>query len=105
LKSTFELPNVPVMSALLPEQDLPAALAGAPAWTLEGREIKRTFVHPDFAAALAFVNRVGALADEVNHHPDIDIRWNKVTLRLSTHSKGGLTTLDFDLAAQIDRAA
>jgi 4a-hydroxytetrahydrobiopterin dehydratase len=94
-----------MMSALLPEQDLPAALAGVPAWTLEEREIMRTFVHPDFAAALAFVNRVGVLAEEVNHHPDIDIRWNKVTLRLSTHSKGGLTTLDFDLAAQIDRAA
>ncbi len=93
------------MNALVPEQDLPAALAGVPAWTREGREIVRTFDQPDFAAALAFVNRVGALAEEVDHHPDIDIRWNKVTLRLSTHSRGGLTALDFDLAAQIDRAA
>jgi 4a-hydroxytetrahydrobiopterin dehydratase len=93
------------MNALIAEQDLPAALARVPDWTLEGREIVRIFVHPDFAAALAFVNRVGALAEEANHHPDIDIRWNKVTLRLSTHSKGGLTALDFDLAAEIDRAA
>lgn len=65
----------------------------------------RTFSHRDFAAALAFVNRVGGLAEEANHHPDIDIRWNKVTLRLSTHNCGGLTDLDFDLAARIDAAA
>jgi 4a-hydroxytetrahydrobiopterin dehydratase len=58
---------------------------------------------PDFAAALAFVNAVGAEAEQRNHHPDIDIRWNTVTLVLSTHSEGGLTEADFDLAAVISR--
>ena len=57
---------------------------------------------PDFVAALAYVNSVGALAEAANHHPDIDIRWNTVTLRLTTHSAGGLTAKDLDLAAQID---
>ena len=57
----------------------------------------------DFAAALAFVNAVGAAAEAANHHPDIDIRWNKVHLVLSTHSAGGLTVLDIALAAAIDR--
>ncbi len=56
----------------------------------------------DFAAALAYVNAVGALAEEMDHHPDIDIRWNTVTLRLTTHSEGGLTHLDLDLARLID---
>jgi 4a-hydroxytetrahydrobiopterin dehydratase len=57
----------------------------------------------DFAAALAFVNAVGAAAEAANHHPDIDIRWNKVRLVLTTHSAGGLTVLDIALAAAIDR--
>jgi 4a-hydroxytetrahydrobiopterin dehydratase len=56
----------------------------------------------DFAAALAWVNQVGALAEASNHHPDIAISWNRVTLTLSTHSAGGLTQFDLDLAAQID---
>ena len=57
----------------------------------------------DFAAALAFVNAVGAAAEAANHHPDIDIRWNTVTLALTTHDSGGLTVLDLALAAAIDR--
>ena len=55
-----------------------------------------------FADALAYVNAVGALAEEMNHHPDIDIRWNRVTLRLSTHDAGGLTQADLELARRID---
>ena len=58
----------------------------------------------DFAGALAFVNAVGALAEAADHHPDIDIRWDTVTLRLTTHSAGGLTAKDLQLAAQIDRS-
>jgi len=57
---------------------------------------------PDFAGALAWVNQVAERAEAANHHPDIDIRWNAVTLRLSTHSAGGITHADLDLAAQID---
>jgi 4a-hydroxytetrahydrobiopterin dehydratase len=71
-------------------------------WSREGAEIVKTWSGKDFADALAYVNAVGALAEAANHHPDIDIRWNKVTLRLSTHSAGGITEQDLDLAAQVD---
>jgi 4a-hydroxytetrahydrobiopterin dehydratase len=71
-------------------------------WQRQGREIVKTWSGRDFAEALAYVNRVGELAESANHHPDIDIRWNKVTLRLSTHSAGGLTQADLDMAARID---
>jgi 4a-hydroxytetrahydrobiopterin dehydratase len=71
-------------------------------WAREGDTIVKTVTLKDFAAALAWVNQVGALAEARNHHPDIAISWNKVTLTLSTHSAGGLTQLDLDLAAAID---
>ena len=71
-------------------------------WTREGDEIVKTVTRKDFAAALAFVNEVGDLAETRHHHPDIAISWNKVTLRLSTHSAGGLTDFDMDLAGAID---
>jgi 4a-hydroxytetrahydrobiopterin dehydratase len=89
------------MTLLTPPQ-VEAALGAVPAWTLCGPSITRTFQFKDFAAALAFVNRVGAIADEIWHHPDVDIRWNTVTLALTTHDAGGLTELDFTLAARID---
>jgi 4a-hydroxytetrahydrobiopterin dehydratase len=78
------------------------ALAGGMAWVREGDELVRTRRGKDFADSLSFVNAVGALAEELNHHPDIDIRWNVVTLRLTTHSEGGITHLDLDLARRID---
>lgn len=71
-------------------------------WEREGDEIVKTAQRDDFAGALAYVNEVGRLAEARNHHPDIWISWNKVTLRLSTHSAGGLTQADMDLAAEID---
>jgi len=72
-------------------------------WEQEGGALRKDFRFADFAEALAFVNRVGALAEEANHHPDIDIRWSVVTLRLSTHSAGDVVTdRDRDLAARID---
>ncbi len=75
-------------------------------WDEEGGALRRDFGFADFAEALAFVNQVGALAEEANHHPDIDIRWNVVTLRLSTHSEGNVVTgRDRDLAARIDGLA
>jgi 4a-hydroxytetrahydrobiopterin dehydratase len=73
------------------------------AWERVDDELVTTVTLHDFAAALAFVNAVGAAAEAANHHPDIDIRWNKVRLVLSTHSAGGLTVLDLALAAAIDR--
>src|SRR6516162_6377952 len=72
-------------------------------WTREGGELTTTVKLHDFAAALEFVNAVGAAAEAANHHPDIDIRWNKVRLALSTHDSGGITLLDLALAGAIDR--
>lgn len=71
-------------------------------WQLEGDEIHKQFEFEDFAAAMAFVNRVAEAAEAAEHHPDLDIRYNKVLCALSTHSAGGLTQKDFELAAQID---
>jgi len=78
-----------------------AALAGSE-WERVGGEIVTTRRGQDFASSLAFVNGVGVLAEDMDHHPDIDIRWNVVTLRLSTHSAGGITELDLELARRID---
>jgi 4a-hydroxytetrahydrobiopterin dehydratase len=75
-------------------------LAALPGWQIESGELVRTFQFNDFVAALAFVNRVGELAEQAGHHPDIDIRYNRVRLALVTHSAGGLTGKDFDLAAR-----
>ena len=72
-------------------------------WVEEAGALGKDFRFRDFAEALAFVNRVGEAAEQMNHHPDIDIRWNTVTLRLSTHSAGNVVTdLDRELASRID---
>ena len=76
-------------------------MESVPGWENNGKEITRTYKFKDFAEALVFVNKVAGLAEAVDHHPDIDIRWNKVKLTLSTHSAGGLTEKDFALARQI----
>ncbi len=90
--------------AVLSGADVDQALAeGGLAWDREGAVLTTTVVLHDFAAALSFVNAVGAAAEAANHHPDIDIRWNSVHLALTTHSAGGLTVLDLALAAAIDR--
>ena len=74
-------------------------------WQIESGELTRTFQFNDFLAALHFVNQVGDAAEKAGHHPDIDIRYNKVRLSLVTHDAGGLTAKDFDLAAQADKLA
>jgi 4a-hydroxytetrahydrobiopterin dehydratase len=79
------------------------ALPSVPEWKKKGDEISRTFQFKDFVAAMKFVNSVAELAEKTQHHPDIDIRWNKVTLALSTHDAGGLTEKDFKLAKEFDR--
>jgi 4a-hydroxytetrahydrobiopterin dehydratase len=86
---------------LLPDPAIAEALTSLQ-WKREGDELEKTVTLKDFAAALAYVNEVGALAEAHNHHPDIAISWNKVTLHLSTHSAGGLTQLDLDLARAVD---
>jgi 4a-hydroxytetrahydrobiopterin dehydratase len=87
----------------LDEAAIAEALRRAPGWERSSAEIRRTYRFHDFREALAFVDRVGELAERAGHHPDIDIRYNTVTLVLSTHDAAGLTTKDFDLAAAIDR--
>ena len=86
----------------LDDPGVAAALRATPGWQRAGAEIRRAYRFADFREALAFVNRVGALAEAAGHHPDIDIRYNTVTLALTTHDAGGLTTQDFDLARAID---
>jgi 4a-hydroxytetrahydrobiopterin dehydratase len=85
----------------LDEAAVLGALRRTPGWERVGSEIRRTFRFRDFRQALAFVNRVGDLAEAAGHHPDIDIRYNTVTLALTTHDAGGLTAKDFDLARSI----
>jgi 4a-hydroxytetrahydrobiopterin dehydratase len=82
-----------------------AALSEGMAWERDGSQLVKVRTGRDFADALAYVDAVGALAEEMNHHPDIDIRWNTVTLRLSTHSAGGITAADLDLGRRIDAIA
>ena len=86
----------------LTEAQVQQALKAAPGWELKEGRIRRLYKFPDFLQAVAFVNRVAELAEQADHHPDIDIRYNQVTLTLSTHSAGGLTQKDFDLARLID---
>ena len=86
---------------LTPEQ-IEAFLTDHPQWTRDGEEISRTYVFGDFSEAMGFVTRVAIASDVADHHPDIDIRWNKVTLVLSTHDQGALTSKDLDLAATFD---
>lgn len=78
------------------------ALAGLPDWQRDGQSIRRTYEFADFAAAMKFVNAVAGLAERVQHHPDIDLRWNRVTLVLATHEAGGLTAKDFAVARECD---
>jgi 4a-hydroxytetrahydrobiopterin dehydratase len=80
-------------------------VAGLPGWERAGDEIVKTFTFKDFAEALAFVNRIAGPAEEMNHHPDVKIHWNEVTLELWTHASGGLTMKDFDLARAIEQNA
>lgn len=90
--------------AKLTSAQIQKQLKELPAWRNRGDTIGRTFPFVDFVVAMKFVNLVANLAEAANHHPDIDVRWNKVTLNLSTHSEGGLTKKDFALAAQLDLA-
>lgn len=88
----------------LTDSQIDEALARSPGWTRIGDAIVRTCDFPSFAAAIAFVNAVADLAEAADHHPDIDIRYRRVTLALTTHDAGGLTRRDFALARQIDAA-
>ena len=90
------------MADLLNNQDIKDWLKKLPEWDLDKKHIERTFEFDDFTLAMDFVNSVAEIAEEDDHHPEIDIRYNKVRVALSTHSEGGLTDLDFEVAEKID---
>ena len=87
---------------LLQEDEIRRRLQGLKGWEVQGSEIRKAYAFDGFAPAMAFVNRVAALAEEADHHPDILVQYDKVTLSLSSHDAGGLTLRDFSLAAKID---
>jgi 4a-hydroxytetrahydrobiopterin dehydratase len=93
------------MPTLLTEQQIRAALADHPHWDYRDGALTRVVQAGTFAGGIDLVARVAKVADEMNHHPDIDIRWVNVTFRLSTHSEGGITTKDVELAGRIDGIA
>jgi 4a-hydroxytetrahydrobiopterin dehydratase len=93
------------MPGRLSDDEITRALAGLPGWAREGDEIRKQFSFPDFRGSMAFVNGVADLAEAANHHPDITINYNRVTLALSSHDAGGLTDRDVDLAERIERQA
>ena len=94
-----------MMRTKLSEEEIARDLAGLAGWTRDGDTLRRSFILPTFADAVSLVNRVAVAADEMDHHPDMDIRYNRVNFALSTHSAGGLTELDFGLARRIDGLA
>ncbi len=87
----------------LSDQEVASHLGALPEWRIEKGELTRTFTFQDFPAALAFVNRVGEQAEAAGHHPDIDIRYNRVRLWLVSHDAGGLTAKDFELASAVNK--
>jgi 4a-hydroxytetrahydrobiopterin dehydratase len=92
----------------MPKIEPPAiksALTNLPEWKKKGTAIVRIYQFKDFVVAMKFVNAVAKLAEKFQHHPDIDIRWNKVSLLLTTHDAGGLTEKDFASAVRFDVAA
>jgi 4a-hydroxytetrahydrobiopterin dehydratase len=91
--------------AVLTDDEVTAALSTLAGWERSGDEIVKTYELPSFPAAIAFVTRVGFLAEKADHHPDLDVRWRKVKVALSTHDAGGITATDFALAGEIEAVA
>ena len=92
-------------SMVLSETEIKTKLEALPEWSTDGTEISRTFQFEDFVAAVDFVNRIVEPAESAQHHPDIAISYNEVTVSLSTHDAGGLTDKDFTLAEEISQLA
>jgi 4a-hydroxytetrahydrobiopterin dehydratase len=91
--------------ALLTDAEIEAKLAGLTGWTREGAAISKQFKRGDFVGSVRFVQSLVEPAEEMNHHPDLEISWDTVTVSLSSHSEGGLTAADFELAAKIDASS
>ena len=90
------------MADLLDAAEIKTALKKVPEWEFDKKKIERLFEFDDFTGAIDFVNLVAEISEEQEHHPDIDIRYNRVKLSVYTHNKNGLTDLDFQLAERID---
>ena len=95
----------PPMTERLSDLEIQRALGSLPGWSRRGTVLTKTYAWPTFARGIEFVNRVAKAADAANHHPDIDIRYSKVTCTLSTHDAGGITEKDLELASEIERLA
>ena len=93
------------MSSLLSDIAIQRALGSLPGWARRGSVLQKTYTFPTFPAGIAFVNRVAEAAEAAAHHPDIDIRYTKILCVLSTHSAGGITQKDLDLAQRMDELA
>jgi len=93
------------MADLLSDDEIEARLGELEGWTREGDVIAKTFDHDDFVGSVEFVRRLTGPAEEMNHHPDLEISWNKVTVTITTHSEGGLTENDFELAKKVEGLA
>jgi 4a-hydroxytetrahydrobiopterin dehydratase len=91
--------------AVLSDDEIGRRLATLEGWEREGNALKRQLKFQDFQGSVDFVNRITPVAEDMNHHPDICISWNTVDLTLSTHSEGGITESDFELARQVDQLA
>jgi 4a-hydroxytetrahydrobiopterin dehydratase len=87
---------------LLNDTAIQTALAKLPGWQVAGRELVKDFQFGSYLAGIEFVHQIARLAEAMNHHPDLLVRWRKITVRLTTHSAGGLTALDFTLAGKIE---
>lgn len=92
----------PTRPARLPDLDIQRALGGLPGWARRGEVLTKTYTFQRFADGIAFVSALAGVADDMDHHPDIDIRYTKVTVMLSTHSAGGITALDLQLAQRAE---
>jgi 4a-hydroxytetrahydrobiopterin dehydratase len=101
-RQTSDPQPVFLMPDLLTAQDIKSWLKKLPEWEHEKKQIERTFEFDEFSEAIDFVNSVAEIAEEEEHHPDIDVRFNKVRLVLTTHDKGGITDRDFEVAEKID---
>ncbi len=95
--------NAIVNLMLLSETEIQTKVANLPGWTVDGKELKRSFKFKNFVEAVDFVNQMVEPAESAGHHPDLEISYNKVNVRLSTHDAGGLTDLDFCLAEKISQ--
>jgi 4a-hydroxytetrahydrobiopterin dehydratase len=89
----------------LSDQEIAVRLRDLPGWRLTNGALNKLFTFQTFSDGIRFVDRVAVMADAADHHPDIDIRYTRVTMTLTTHSAGGITDKDFALAGQIDQAA